>query len=75
MSAGYNAGMLSTDEWIRIALGVIGTLIGVIAWFFWREIRRIAKRVHDTNHVVARHEIWITVIREKLRIGSRRDDE
>lgn len=64
---------MSTEALINIFLGLIGFLVCIIGGFFWWEVRRIGKRLHDTNNVVDRHDKWITVIREKLGL-TRRDE-
>lgn len=61
-------------NWIFWLLEFIGALICLIGWFVWREIRRIGRNLHDTNNFVDRHEKWITIIRERLGIGPRRDE-
>jgi hypothetical protein len=63
-----------TQRWAwGIAIGVVLSLIGVVFWMVWAEVKRLAKNIHELRGQVAPLSLWVAVIKEKLRIGD--DDE
>ena len=68
--------MAPTIFWsvVGTLLGVIFALIGVIYWSLRREDERLARNIHELRGEMSPLRLWVAVIRERLNLGSDREE-
>jgi len=60
---------LDTTLTIAVAAASVAVTAGGLLWrqrSTEREVERLRERMHDVENLAGRHDIWVTVIRERL---------